>query len=221
MAPKQLFKTPTRPTKKRKISKTPRRTVQPVMQVVQMETKRQDADMGAPVSGYKAVELFNIAEGTLNTERNGNLITAKSIKVKYDLSAGQTTAGTKPSSLLLIRNMDPPTGGGFPPQNKTSWATSLFADPLHDDWSMNLRNIDNTNQYQILRAVHFDPNEFLSGHGPSSKGYFEIKMNQKLKFPISGADKPTNISYFLVYWSGDATNNDTPTVRYRLEWVDN
>lgn len=220
MAPKQLFATPTRPTKRRKTAKTPKRKVH-TMQVVPLETKRLDADLGVPTSGYVSKELFDLPEGVNNNERNGNMITARSIKVKYDLSVGQTTAGTKPSSLLLVRDNEP---NATVPNNSATWQARLFADPLHDDWSMNLRNIDNTDRFQILRAVHFDPNEFLSGHGATSKGYFEIKLNQKLKFPLAegtSLDKPTNVTYFLVYWSGDATNNDSPTVRYRLEWVDN
>lgn len=220
MAPKKLFVTPSRPTKRRKTVKTPKRKVQ-TMQVVPLETKRLDADLAAPVSGYVSKELFDLPEGVQNYERNGNLITARSIKVKYDLSIGQTTVGTKPSSLLLIRDNEP---NATAPGNVATWEARLFADPLHSDWSMNLRNIDNTDRFQILRAVHFDPNEFLSGHGPSSKGYFEVKLNQKMKFPIADGtslDKPSNITYFLVYWSGDVTNNDQPAVRYRLEWVDN
>lgn len=222
MAPKQLFKTPERPTKRRKISKAKRKTYERQLKLVQMEVHRIDKDMPATANGFVQAELFEIGTGVTNAKRTGNQLVAKAVKVKYDLLKGQGPNGS-PSALLLIRDNDPALGIGIPPTTKDAWQTALFADPEHSDWSMNMRNIDETQRYQIVRSVHFDPNDYKYGIGPSPKGFFEIKMNQLLKYPTSagGADKPMNVSFFLIYWSGDSSVTNHPVIRYRLEYVDN
>ncbi len=182
------------------------------------EIKRLDSDIGPTVNGLIAHRCFHTEKGTGNQNRIGNSLSMKGIKVKYDLSS---TGSNKVMSLYIIRDTEPHS---IPPASYAEWQVALFADPLHSSWRTNFRNPDYTERFQIVRKWDGKLSDYSNGFNPSV-GYMDIKINgttAKYVTGEAGAGYPTNVNYYVLYWSGsNSTATHTPLVRIREEFTDN
>ncbi len=183
------------------------------------EIKRLDSDLGSTVNGLVAHRCFHTEKGTGNGNRIGNSLSMKAIKLKFDLT---TAAGdTKVRSLYVIRDTEPHS---TPPASYAEWQVALFSDPLHSSWRNNFRNPDYTERFQIVRKWDGTSLDYVNGYNPMA-GYLEFKIQgttAKYVTGESGAGYPTNVNYYVLYWSGNqSAATHTPLVRVREEFTDN
>ncbi len=185
------------------------------------EIKRLDSDIGVTTAGFSQHVCFNTMRGTSNSNRIGNTINMKGIKIKFDLTENEP-GGSNNYSVYLVRDTEPHTQA---PQSHTDWEFALFADPIHTiSWRTNFRNPDYTERFQIVRKWDASKSDYANGLLPLH-GYLQHNINgttAKYGTGQAGMSLPTNVNYYVLYWCGNqAAAAHTPLIRIREEFTDN